>query len=209
MGRRFKTLVQEAHLKSSSKCSTWGDANQQAFLKGQTPWRDSLLTMSRPSLLCTVIIQSSIHMSKSSGIIPAPIPCIWCRPFSPPQTKKGTMNFTACKLVHSLPNHKSLWLANYSGWINTMRRNQPDRTALSAGWTVPTWMLGFFLFWYWPAPVTVPPVPHPATKMSTFPAVASHSSAPAKDPIAYQAKVLVYHKNYMNCTEEACVLIYT
>jgi len=38
--------------------------------------RDSLLAMSRASLLCTVIIRSSIGMSKSSGIIPAPIPCI-------------------------------------------------------------------------------------------------------------------------------------
>jgi hypothetical protein len=127
----------------------------------------------------------------------------------PLQTKKGTMNFTACKLVQSLPNPISLWFANYSGWINTMRRNQPDRTALSAGWTIATWMLGFLLFRYWPAPVTVPPVPHPATKMSTFPAVAPHISGPPKDPIAYQAKVLVYHKNYTNCTEEACILIYT
>lgn len=51
-------------------------------------------------------------------------------------------------------------------------------TALSAGSTPATMMLGFLLLRKRPAPVIVPPVPMPATRMSTLPAVPSQISGP-------------------------------
>ncbi len=86
--------AQEAHLKSSSKCSTWGDANQKP--------------LSRASSLGTVMIRSSIGMSNSSGIIPAPIPWSGMGPSPPLKTKTGIINFTACKLTHSFTKLQKL-----------------------------------------------------------------------------------------------------
>ena len=56
---------------------------------------------------------------------------------------------------------------------------KPDKTALSAGSTPTICTLAFLLLRYRPVPVTVPPVPMPATNMSTSPEVASHISGPA------------------------------
>ena len=48
-----------------------------------------------------------------------------------------------------------------------------DNTGLVAGSTATILTFGFFSFKYSPTPVTVPPVPTPATKISTLPSVCS------------------------------------
>ena len=52
------------------------------------------------------------------------------------------------------------------------------RTGEVAGSTATTLTPGFLLLRYWPTPVMVPPVPTPATKMSTLPSVSSQISGP-------------------------------
>ncbi len=49
-----------------------------------------------------------------------------------------------------------------------------------AGSTATILTAGFRAFRYSPTPVTVPPVPTPATKMSTFPSVSSQISGPVE-----------------------------
>lgn len=53
-----------------------------------------------------------------------------------------------------------------------------DNTGLPAGSTATTLTSGFFSFKNCPTPVIVPPVPTPATKISTFPSVSSQISGP-------------------------------
>ena len=54
----------------------------------------------------------------------------------------------------------------------------PESTAEPVGSTATTLTLGFFDLRYSPAPVMVPPVPIPATRMSTLPSVSSQISGP-------------------------------
>ncbi|OPZ67537.1 MAG: hypothetical protein BWY81_01262 [Firmicutes bacterium ADurb.Bin467] len=54
----------------------------------------------------------------------------------------------------------------------------PESTGESVGSTATTSIFGFFDLRYPPAPVIVPPVPTPETKMSTFPSVSSQISGP-------------------------------
>ena len=53
-----------------------------------------------------------------------------------------------------------------------------DNTGLVAGSTATTFTFGFWSFKYLPVPLTVPPVPTPATKISTFPSVSFQISGP-------------------------------
>ena len=54
----------------------------------------------------------------------------------------------------------------------------PESTADVAGSTATIFAFGFWDFIYFPIPVTVPPVPTPATNISTFPSVSLHISGP-------------------------------
>mmetsp|Transcript_8999 Transcript_8999/g.26524 ORF Transcript_8999/g.26524 Transcript_8999/m.26524 type:complete len:214 (-) Transcript_8999:451-1092(-) len=54
----------------------------------------------------------------------------------------------------------------------------PTSTRASVGSTQTTRHEGFFDLRYWPAPLSVPPVPAPATKQSTSPSVCSQISGP-------------------------------
>ena len=60
----------------------------------------------------------------------------------------------------------------------TGTKEAPDRTGLSKGSTTMTLIDGFCSFRYFPAPENVPPVPAPAMRISTFPAVSFHISGP-------------------------------
>ena len=53
-----------------------------------------------------------------------------------------------------------------------------DRTAEVLGSTATTFTFGFFDFRNLPVPVMVPPVPTPATKISTLPSVSAQISGP-------------------------------
>ena len=53
-----------------------------------------------------------------------------------------------------------------------------DNTGESAGSTATILTFGFLDFKYSPTPVIVPPVPTPATNISTFPSVSSQISGP-------------------------------
>lgn len=64
----------------------------------------------------------------------------------------------------------------------------PEITGLSEGSTQMTFTAGFFIFKYLPTPETVPPVPEPATKMSTLPAVSFQISGPK-----YKWTEVMYH----------------
>jgi hypothetical protein len=54
----------------------------------------------------------------------------------------------------------------------------PEITGLSVGSTTTILILGFLVLRYLPTPLTVPPDPDPATKMSILPAVSFHISGP-------------------------------
>ena len=56
--------------------------------------------------------------------------------------------------------------------------NCTDKTAEVAGSTATIFTLGFCDFKYSPTPVIVPPVPTPATNISTLPSVSHHTSGP-------------------------------
>jgi hypothetical protein len=62
-------------------------------------------------------------------------------------------------------------------WIGCGPRLPPESTGLAAGSTAITWTPGFFALSASPTPVTVPPVPTPATKMSTWPSVSAQISS--------------------------------
>ena len=53
-----------------------------------------------------------------------------------------------------------------------------ERTGEEAGSTATTFTSFFLPFRNWPTPVTVPPVPTPATKQSTWPSVSAQISGP-------------------------------
>ena len=63
-------------------------------------------------------------------------------------------------------------------WILCAPARPSDSTGDAAGSTATTCTSGFMRLRYAPAPLTVPPVPTPATKMSTSPPVASQISGP-------------------------------
>ena len=63
-------------------------------------------------------------------------------------------------------------------WILWGAALPPASTGEEAGSTATTCRAGFFSFKYPPTPVMVPPVPTPATKMSTWPSVSSQISGP-------------------------------
>ena len=63
-------------------------------------------------------------------------------------------------------------------WILCAPATPLDRTEEPAGSTATTLTLGFWLLRYSPTPVSVPPVPTPATKMSTVPSVSFQISGP-------------------------------
>jgi hypothetical protein len=56
-------------------------------------------------------------------------------------------------------------------------------------------ILGLCIFRYFPTPDTVPPVPEPATNMSTLPAVSFQISGPVFQSV---------HVNNMQCIMIAC-----
>ena len=63
-------------------------------------------------------------------------------------------------------------------WILCGPETPSDSTGEDAGSTATIFTSGFFSFKYSPVPVIVPPVPTPATKMSTSPSVSSQISGP-------------------------------
>ena len=63
-------------------------------------------------------------------------------------------------------------------WILCGPATPLERTGEVAGSTATTFTSGFCFFRYSPTPVIVPPVPTPATKMSTFPSVSAQISGP-------------------------------
>lgn len=63
-------------------------------------------------------------------------------------------------------------------WSPWLPLTPPLSTGEPAGSTATIFTAGFFPFRYSPTPVTVPPVPTPATKKSIFPSVSSQISGP-------------------------------
>ena len=142
----------------------------------------SLLAFAMASSVVTVTVSSMTEVSRTSGINPGPTPWILCLPGAPPEEYQCLSmcryNFRDCdsysKYCILLSHCSRVKAFKILFWINCcfyICVILPEITGLSAGSTQMILTPGFCIFRYFPTPETVPPVPEPATNMSTLPAV--------------------------------------
>ena len=133
--------------------------------------------------------KTTIFLPLFSGLLASSVPACIDAPADIP-TNKPSVFATALDAL----NASSFSTGNISSTIsksNTLGTNPapipwilcgpgllPESTADVAGSTATIFAFGFCDFMYFPIPVTVPPVPTPATNISTFPSVSLQISGP-------------------------------